>query len=44
MFKGVDVIRLWYVYAVLWALLAAILIATGKLRSGEPAPSIYKSG
>jgi len=43
MFKGADVIRLWYVYAVLWALLAAILIATGKLRAREPAPPIYKS-
>jgi hypothetical protein len=37
MFKGPDVIRLWYVYAVLWVLLAAFLIATGKLRTA-PSP------
>jgi len=36
MFKGGDVIRLWYIYAMLWVLLAAVLIATGKLRSREP--------
>jgi membrane protease YdiL (CAAX protease family) len=33
MFKGADLIRLWYLYAVLWALLAAALVATGKMRS-----------
>jgi hypothetical protein len=38
MFKGTDVVRLWYVYAGLWVLLAAFLIATGKLRSKAPSP------
>jgi membrane protease YdiL (CAAX protease family) len=33
MFRGADFVRLWYVYAVIWALLAAFLIATGKLKA-----------
>ena len=31
MFTGADVLRLWYIQAVLWVALAAVLVASGKL-------------
>lgn len=37
MFTGADTLRLWYIYALLWVALAAVLIVSGKLRIAAPA-------